>query len=198
LNSPGLQAGDEKKNTSPPPCSAVFQTAEQGGDTPRFIVFLSLRVDNPLKTAAMTYAQKLEQCKQRCKERGVKLTLQRIVIYERLIQTTEHPTVEQLHARVKQTLPTITLDTVRRALMTFCELGVASMVEGAGSPKRFEGNMDVHHHACCVQCGRILDFYHDAYDHLAVPTDVQQEFQILKTTVHIEGICRSCRQTQDD
>jgi Fe2+ or Zn2+ uptake regulation protein len=79
--------------------------------------------------------------------------------------------------------------------MTFCDIGVASMVEGTGSPKRFEGNLEVHHHARCVTCGRIIDFSCDAYNQISVPPDVEQHFQVLKKTVHVEGICDACRQS---
>jgi Fur family peroxide stress response transcriptional regulator len=142
----------------------------------------------------MTIDRKLEHFKARCKEQGIKLTPQRLIIYEKLINTTEHPTVDMLYAQVKETFPTISLDTVHRTLMTFCDIGVASMVEGTGSPKRFEGNLKEHHHVRCVKCGKIVDFYHEEYDHMSIPADVQEEFQILGKTVHVEGICRTCSQ----
>lgn len=140
----------------------------------------------------MTQEQRLEQFKEHCKAQGIKLTPQRLIIYEKLIKTTEHPTVDMLHVQIKETFPTISLDTVHRTLVTFCEIGVASMVEGTGIPKRFEGNLDAHHHVRCVKCGKIFDFYYADYDQMSVPADVQEKFQILKKTVHIEGMCRSC------
>lgn len=144
----------------------------------------------------MTYKdQQRERFEQQCKEQGMKLTPQRLIIYDTLINTDEHPTVDMVYAKVKQTFPTVSLDTVHRTLLTFCEMGVASMVEGTGSPKRFEGNLELHHHARCVKCGKIIDFYNQQYDELAVPPEVQQDFSILKKTVHIEGICSACRQT---
>lgn len=136
-----------------------------------------------------------ERFEQQCKEQGMKLTPQRLIIYDALIDTAEHPTVDMIYARVRQTFPTISLDTVHRTLVTFCEMGVASMVDGTGSPKRFEGNLALHHHARCVRCGKIVDFYNQDYDDLAAPPEIQQEFFILKKTVHIEGICSVCRQS---
>lgn len=135
-----------------------------------------------------------ERFEQQCKEQGMKLTPQRLIIYDALIDTDEHPTVDMIYARVKQTFSTISLDTVHRTLMTFCEMGVASMVAGTGSPKRFEGNLELHHHARCVHCGKIIDFYNQQYDDLPVPPEVQQDFSIFKKTVYIEGLCAACRQ----
>lgn len=138
----------------------------------------------------MTPAEKLEHFKERCKERGIKLTPQRLIIYERLINNTDHPTVDKLYSQIKDTFPTISYDTVHRTLVTFCEIGVASMVEGTGIPMRFEGNLDFHHHVRCVRCGSIFDFYDETYDNLPVAADLQAKFEILKKTVHIEGLCR--------
>lgn len=125
----------------------------------------------------------------------MKLTPQRLIIYDALIDSDEHPTADMIYARVRQSFPTISLDTIHRTLVTFCEMGVASMVEGTGSPRRFEGNLELHHHAYCVKCGKIVDFYNQDYDNLAVPPEIQQEFSILKKTVHLEGLCSACRQT---
>jgi Fur family peroxide stress response transcriptional regulator len=142
----------------------------------------------------MTKSQKLEQFKTQCQEKGIKLTPQRLIIYQELIGTEEHPTADIIYNKVKVKFPMISLDTVHRTLVTFCEIGVASMVEGTGSPKRFEGNLDTHHHARCVQCGKIIDFYSAEYDRLPVPSELQQEFSVFKKTVYVEGLCGPCRQ----
>jgi Fur family peroxide stress response transcriptional regulator len=142
----------------------------------------------------MSKKQQLELFKKQCKKQGIKLTPQRLIIYDMLINTNEHPTTDMLYAQVKKTFPTVSLDTVHRTLVTFCEIGVASMVEGTGSPKRFEGNLNQHHHARCVKCGTIRDFYSEEYDKMSVPPDVQQDFHVLRKTMHVEGICRACHQ----
>ena len=139
----------------------------------------------------MKKEEQLELFKQRCKESGIKLTPQRLIIYERLINTNGHPTVETLYSQIRESFPTISQDTVHRTLVTFCDIGVASMVEGTGIPKRFEGNLDNHHHVHCVKCGRIYDFYNEEYDRLSVPQEVSKHFEVLRKTVHIEGICKS-------
>jgi len=142
----------------------------------------------------MTKDQQRESFQARCKELGVKLTPQRLIIYDLLMNTTEHPTADRIYAQVKSNFPTISLDTVHRTLVTFCDIGVARLVEGTGSPKRFEGNLTTHHHARCLRCGKILDIYHDSYDTIPVPQEVQQDFQVLRKIVHLEGICRTCRE----
>jgi Fur family peroxide stress response transcriptional regulator len=142
----------------------------------------------------MTKEQQLEFFKQRCQEHGIKLTPQRLIIYEELISTKEHPSVDTIYNRLKDKFPMISLDTIHRTLVTFCNIRVASLVEGTGSPKRFEGNLTPHHHAYCVKCGKIRDFYHAEYDQMPVPSEIQQDFPVFKMIVHVEGLCRQCYQ----
>jgi len=143
--------------------------------------------------ATMNRERQIALFKEQCQAKGIKLTPQRLLIYEELINSVEHPSAERIYNSLKQKFPTISLDTVYRTLDTFCEIGVATMVEGTGSSKRFEGNLDNHHHARCVKCGKIQDFYHEAYDQMPVPREIQEDFQVLRKTVHIEGLCRTCR-----
>ena len=138
--------------------------------------------------------EKLDRFKKICKERGFKLTPQRLIIYEELISTAEHPSTDMLYKRVRKTFPTISFDTVNRTLLTFHEIGIANLVEGTGNPKRFDGNLDKHHHFQCMKCKKIIDFYSDSYDNLQVPSEIQSKFNILNKTVRLEGICDECRE----
>jgi Fur family peroxide stress response transcriptional regulator len=144
----------------------------------------------------MKREQQLALFKEHCEVKGIKLTPQSVFIYEELLNTAEHPSAEMLYTALKSKYPMITLDTVHRTLNLFCDIGVAAMVEGAGSSRRFVGNLDKHHHVRCVTCGRIQDVYNATYDQLSVPPEVTQEFEIFKKAVHLEGLCRTCRQTQ--
>lgn len=127
-----------------------------------------------------------------CRNRGLRITPQRTAIYKALISTTEHPSAEMLHGKIKPVFPNISLDTVNRTLLTLAKIGAAFIVEGSGDAKRFDGGMENHQHFKCVKCRRIIDFHHEPYDEIAIPSDIQQEFTILRTTVYMEGICKIC------
>jgi len=124
---------------------------------------------------------------------GLKVTPQREAIYEELSKSDKHPTAEQLHARVRKRLPKVSLDTVNRTLLTFAEIGLADIVEGDGSPRRYDPDMDAHHHVHCVKCGTILDFCNSEFDALEVPSDIRRRFKVLSKKVVISAICPGCR-----
>lgn len=145
-----------------------------------------------------------ERFKQICKAHGFKVTPQRMIIYEELLKNRDHPSTDMLYQRIKAIFPTISFDTVHRTLLTFAEIGVATIIEGTGNPKRFDSNLDKHHHFQCVRCQKLFDIYYASYDNLPIPPEIQSRFQILTQSVRLEGICPECagkqdvKETQDD
>lgn len=138
--------------------------------------------------------KKFDRFKEICKKQNIKLTPQRLLIYERLIDSDEHPSTDMLYQKVRKTFPTISFDTVNRTLLTLYELGVAGLVASTGNPKRFDGNLDKHHHFQCLKCQKIVDVYSDAYDNIQVPPDIQNTSEIVNKTVRLEGFCDECRE----
>jgi Fur family peroxide stress response transcriptional regulator len=130
-----------------------------------------------------------------CRQHGLNVTPQRAAIYKELISSKEHPSAVAILERVRKTFPNISLDTVNRTLLTFHKIGLARVVESSGDPKRFDPNLEPHHHFRCVSCGTIVDFEHDGYDRLDVPAEIAEKFLIQEKVVHLKGICDRCRKT---
>jgi Fe2+ or Zn2+ uptake regulation protein len=77
--------------------------------------------------------------------------------------------------------------------ITLSEIGAATVVEGTGDAKRFDGDLDKHQHFRCVKCKRIVDFHYEPLDNLSIPVEIEGRFTVLRTTVYVEGLCDSCR-----
>ncbi len=140
--------------------------------------------------------RKTEWFVDRCRASGLKVTPQRIAIYRELVGTDEHPSAERLCEKVRKVFPNISLDTVNRTLLTLSEIGAASVVTGSGDARRFDGNSHKHQHFRCIQCKKIVDFRHKAFDNIRIPTEIGRKFVVLRKTVYLEGICDSCRRQQ--
>ena len=136
---------------------------------------------------------RMEAFKAKCRAAGLKVTPQRMAVYEVLIKSNEHPSAEMVFRKVKRTLPNISLDTVNRTLLTLYEIGAAFAVEGSGDAKRFDGNLKNHQHFKCIKCKRVIDFHHKPFDNIAVPKSISRRFTVLRKTVYLEGICDLCR-----
>jgi Fur family peroxide stress response transcriptional regulator len=131
--------------------------------------------------------------KNRCREHGLKITPQRNAIYKELIKSKNHPNATTVFKQVKKVFPNISFDTVNRTLLTFAEIGIVSMVEGFGESKRFDPNIESHHHFRCIKCNGIIDFQHKSFDKMKIPEDIQKQFSVLNKRVVLEGICDKCK-----
>ena len=136
--------------------------------------------------------EKIEQFKRKCRQNGMKITPQRVAVYEELLRNGQHPSAEALCRKVRKKHPNISLDTVNRTLITLAEMGVAFIVEGSGDVKRFDGNLECHQHFKCIKCKRIIDFHHEPFDRIELPKEIDERFQITKKSVYLEGICDKC------
>lgn len=132
-----------------------------------------------------------------CKRMGLKITPQRVEIYKELIGTAEHPSAEMLWRKVKEVFPNVSLDTVNRTLLTLNEIGSAFIVEGSGDVKRFDGGPKNHQHLRCVKCRKIIDFHDESFDNIEVPKAIAGDFEVLRKTIYIEGICGECKTRQN-
>ncbi|MDD5255062.1 MAG: transcriptional repressor [Candidatus Omnitrophica bacterium] len=133
-----------------------------------------------------------ELFKEKCAEHNLKVTPQRVTIYEELLKAKDHPSADAIYKRVRSFLPNISFDTVYRTLLSFSEIGIINQVEGYGEKKRFEPNLYSHHHFRCLKCHAIIDFSHDAYNNIAVPDELKKQFQVLNKRVVLEGVCKEC------
>jgi len=128
-----------------------------------------------------------------CRVNGMRVTPQRMAVYRELIATDEHPSAEWVYRRVRAVYPGISLDTVNRTLLLLAEMGAASIVEGSGDAKRFDGGDECHQHFRCVRCKRIIDFHHEPFDDIEVPNAIGR-FTVLRRSVYFEGICDRCEE----
>ena len=86
----------------------------------------------------------------------------------------------------------ISFDTVNRTLLKFAEIGLIAFAESVSGVRRFEPDLQVHHHLHCVKCGAITDFNNPAFDALEAPPDIRRRFMVLSTKVSLTGICAGC------
>lgn len=130
---------------------------------------------------------------QRSKEHRLKITPQRTAIYEELLKAKDHPTADVIYKRIVKKIPNISFDTVNRTLLTFSKVGIVNVVEGYGQPKRYDPDIDIHHHFRCIKCNNIIDFYNKKYDDIKVPEEMSKKFTVINKKVVLEGFCNKCR-----
>ncbi len=124
-----------------------------------------------------------------CRSRQLKITPQRVAIFRLLIQSKQHPTADLVFRAVQKKFPNISFDTVNRTLLTFTDIGVVDVVETFGGPKRFDPDIENHHHLHCMACGRIIDFDYAGYARLEVPQAIATTFTVISKRVVLKSFC---------
>ena len=136
--------------------------------------------------------QRIKHFEMVCRDEGIKLTHQRIEIFREIAQTVDHPDADQVFQRVRDRIPTVSLDTVYRTLWLLNDLGLVVTLGSSRERTRFDANLNSHHHFVCGQCGLTRDFFSNDLDNISLPDSVGSFGEIETTHVEVRGICRKC------
>src|SRR5918998_1878344 len=90
------------------------------------------------------------------RERGMRVTPQRVVVHRALRELDRHVTADELLEAVADRVPNISLPTIYATLELFEELDMVRRVQRAGTTL-FDPRTDLHHHLVCTRCGAIED-----------------------------------------
>ena len=145
-----------------------------------------------MKVKDTDLGRRLEQFKAAAREAGVKLTHQRLEIFQAVASSVEHPSAEAVHRAVQATTPTVSLDTVYRTLWLLTDLGLLTTLGPRQGSVRFDANVENHHHYVCTRCGLVRDFESDDLEALKIPDTVNQFGQVVSAHVEVRGICGRC------
>jgi Fur family ferric uptake transcriptional regulator len=95
----------------------------------------------------------------RCQQKGLRMTGQRRTIAGVLDRATDHPDVEELHARAASADPRISLATVYRTVKLFEESGILERVDFGDGRARYESAEREHHdHLIDLDTGDVIEF----------------------------------------
>jgi Fe2+ or Zn2+ uptake regulation protein len=125
------------------------------------------------------------------KERGQRVTSQRLVIGRLLRELDRHVTAEEVLRRASEQLPGVSLPTVYATLDLLTELGEARRVS-VGGPVLYDPRTNDHAHLRCRVCGRVED--------LEIPLDATRALKAARAAgfdaegaeLVVEGRCREC------
>ncbi|MBM7561856.1 Fur family transcriptional regulator [Fusibacter tunisiensis] len=124
------------------------------------------------------------------KAHGIKPSFQRIKIYEYLLSSKEHPTVDVIYSALNSEIPTLSKTTVYNTLKVFIEKGIAMAITIDENEVRYDAEMRVHGHFKCEMCQKIYDFDVDI-DHIS--GEALNDFDIYDQQMFFYGVCKKCK-----
>jgi len=138
------------------------------------------------------FNDKIKALEALCRETGLRLTHQRLEIFRELTRSSDHPSAETVHRRVRVRIPTISLDTVYRTISTFERYGLITRIQVFDDHGRFEPDLSPHHHLVCSQCKGIMDFGWETFDNAVLPDETKEWGRVSTKHAVLRGICRRC------
>ena len=90
-------------------------------------------------------------------EEGMRFTRQREVVYDALLTKRDHPTADEVYARVRTEMAGISLATVYNALETLVQCNLVKPVNFEREPTRYCPNLKEHAHFHDTRTGEIVD-----------------------------------------
>ncbi len=96
--------------------------------------------------------------REQLKEKGLKVTPQRVAIYEAIVNLKNHPTAENVIEYIKANHPNISVGTVYKVLDSLVENSLLKKVKTEKDIMRYDAVLSNHHHLYCVETERIEDY----------------------------------------
>jgi Fur family peroxide stress response transcriptional regulator len=131
------------------------------------------------------------------KEKGLKITPQRLAIINVLVELKHlHPGARLVYEEAKRKKESLSLSTVYATLNELSRHGIIKTLQFDKMENRYEGNLEEHINLICERCNKIVDYMAP----LAVDKrDVEKNtgFSITDTRLEYYGCCRECRETKE-
>ena len=140
---------------------------------------------------------RMELIVDKLKEKGHRITPQRLTILRILAESQEHPSVDDIFEKVKVNFPTTSLATVYKTISVLKELGEVLELEFSTGHNRYDGHKAYPHpHLICVMCKGIVDPKLSSLEHLKEELISGTGYSILSHRLDFYGICPDCQKKQ--
>lgn len=133
-----------------------------------------------------------EQIVKRLREKGYRLTPQRLVILQILEEDGGHLTPLEIYNRSVQRMPGLTEPTVYRTLDFLAQHGLALVAHIGDGHLVYEASGRNHHHLICRACGYTVEIQHEQLAALYAQFKEQTGFEIDCCHVTFFGLCPAC------
>lgn len=126
------------------------------------------------------------------REKGLKVTPQRIAIYTLLMDTKSHPTAETIYRALEPTNPTMSLATVYKTLDSFEQIHLVQELNVGEGCSRYDAEVKSHPHFVCQCCKEVHDLDVSGLDNLKETVLAQTDYSVTHEQLFFYGICPVC------
>ena len=128
------------------------------------------------------------------REKGYRITPQRLAIFDILAKSEGHPSAEMIYKQIKKEFPVTSLATVYKTIAAVKELGEVLELGFSDDSNRYDGQKPYPHpHLICTRCKKIFDPDLESLDHLTEELTRESGFKIVHHRIDFFGICPDCQ-----
>jgi Fur family peroxide stress response transcriptional regulator len=128
---------------------------------------------------------------ERLREKGLRVTQQRVAVLAYLGSVRHHPTAEEVGVAVNRLVPTARAS-VYNVLRSLRETGLIDELVFDDAVVRYDANLEKHHHFVCAACGGVADVPWDS-----LPQAPRKKLADGRTvddwSVTLHGRCPGCQ-----
>jgi len=131
------------------------------------------------------------------KEKGLKITPQRLAIIDALVENRHaHPGATLIFTEARKKAKRVSLSTVYATLKEFSENGLIKQLEFDRMENRYDSDLSDHINLICKRCGKIVDYH---IPETLEPRDIARKsgFVVTDTRMEFHGYCRDCLKRPD-
>ncbi|MCX5887895.1 MAG: transcriptional repressor [Deltaproteobacteria bacterium] len=138
--------------------------------------------------------ERLEQTIRVLKDKGCRLTPQRLAMLRILSKSEGHPSAEQIYEQIRADYPTTSLATIYKTLSLLKNMNEVFEITFASVGSHYDGNKPYPHpHLICTKCGQILDPEFGPLAGISQEISRQTGYKITHQQLIFFGLCPKCQ-----
>src|SRR3954470_24180279 len=126
------------------------------------------------------------------RERGMRVTPQRVLINRALRELDRHVTADEVLGAVTERLPSASLPTVYATLDLLEEMGMVRRVAARSGAALYDPRTDLHQHVVCRGCGRVEDLDVAVDSSRALRAARRRGFEPTDAELVVTALCDAC------
>jgi Fe2+ or Zn2+ uptake regulation protein len=126
------------------------------------------------------------------RERGLKVTPQRRLIFQVLQENSAHPSAEDIYRVVQEVMPDISVATVYHTINDLVDMGELVELDLGEGKSRYDPLTSEHPHLVCLGCQKVVDVARDL-DCVKLLPEEAKGYQVERCHVVFYGRCPDCQ-----
>ncbi|GBG55437.1 FUR family transcriptional regulator [Sporomusaceae bacterium FL31] len=130
------------------------------------------------------------------RDKGFKVTPQRLAIYSVLSATKAHPSAEMIFNELQPHYPTMSLATVYKTIEILKEIGLVQILNVGEDSFRYDAVTQNHPHIRCMSCGRVDDLENIDSNDFIDDVSSKTTYRLTGQQFYFYGVCPACQASE--